>query len=297
MSAVSNRASYSQEVTRKSKSSFYYSFLLLPRLKREAIYTVYAFCRFIDNIVDEKLAVGQTAEELLKRWRQELDDCYAGHASHPITVELAEHVRIFKIPKIYFEGLIKGVEMDLSVKRYETFADLYQYCYRVAALVGLVCIEIFGYRNPQAKEYAVHLGVALQLTNILRDLREDAQKGRIYLPHEDLQRFGYTEEELLSGAINPAFVALMAFECERARDYFRKAATLLPKEDRAALFAAEIMGAIYYQMFRRIESNPAVVLAGKVSLPDYEKVLIALDVWLWSKLGLWKGLPAAGMAP
>jgi phytoene synthase len=295
MTTLSTRASYSQEVTKKSRSNFYYSFLLLPRLKREAIYTVYAFCRFIDNIVDEKLAVGQTAEELLKRWRQELDDCYAGRATHPITVELTEHVRLFKIPKIYFEGLIKGVEMDLRVKRYETFADLYQYCYHVAALVGLTCIEIFGYRNPQAKEYAVHLGVALQLTNILRDLREDAEKGRIYLPREDLQRFGYTEEELLAGTINPAFVTLMAFECERTRDYFRKATVLLPKEDRAALFAAEIMGAIYYQIFRRIESNPTAVLGGKISLPDYQKILIALDVCLRSKLGLWEGLPATAL--
>lgn len=294
MSALSKKASYSQEVTQKSKSSFYYSFLLLPGLKREAIYTVYAFCRFIDNIVDEKLSVGQSAEDLLRRWRQELDDCYEGRATHPITVELAEYVRRFKIPKIYFEGLIKGAEMDLFVKRYETFSDLYQYCYRVAALVGLMCIEIFGYSNPQAREYAVHLGVALQLTNILRDLREDAEKGRIYLPREDLQRFGYTEDELLSGTINPAFVALMTFECERARNYFRKAATLLPKEDRAALFAAEIMGAIYYQLFCRIESNPSAVLGGKISLPGYQKALIALNVWLRSRLGLWRGLPAAG---
>jgi phytoene synthase len=296
MSTPSTHAGYSREVTKKSRSSFYYSFLLLPHLKQEAMYAVYAFCHFIDDIVDEKLAGGQNAEDLLKRWRQELDDCYEGRATHPITMELAEQVRRFKIPKIYFEGLIKGVEMDLRVKRYETFADLYQYCYHVAALVGLMTIEIFGYRNPQAKEYAVHLGVALQLTNILRDLREDAEKGRIYLPREDLQRFGYTEEELLAGTINPAFVALMAFECGRAREYFRKAAALLPQEDRAALFAAEIMGAIYYQIFRRIERNPAVVLAGRVSLPDYEKIWIALDVWLLSKLGLWKGLSAAEMA-
>jgi phytoene synthase len=289
-------ARYSQMVTQQSKSNFYYSFLLLPRLKREAIWTVYAFCRFVDNIVDEKLTASQGAEELLKRWRQELDDCYEGRATHPITMELAEHVQRFKIPKIYFEGLIKGVEMDLSIRRYATFTELYQYCYHVAALVGLMCIEIFGYRNPQTREYAVHLGVALQLTNVLRDLRADAEKGRIYLPQEDLQRFGYTEEELFAGVINPAFVTLMAFECERTRAYFSKAATLLPREDRAALFAAEIMGAIYYEIFRRIEHNPAAVLTGKVSLPDYEKIIIAMSIWLCGRLGLWQGLTRAELA-
>ncbi len=227
---------YCSRLTRKSRSNFYYSFLFLSKEKREAMYAVYAFCRSVDDIADGQ-ASGAEKQGLLDEWRRELDRCYQGKPGHPITVRLAQSVQRFPIPKEHFEELIAGVEMDLTQHRYATFRELYEYCYRVAGVVGLMCIEIFDYRNPKAKDYAVNLGVALQLTNILRDVRVDAERGRIYLPQDELARFDYSEEELLRGAYTPAFLDLMRFSAARARCYFQNARELLAAEDRMSLTA------------------------------------------------------------
>ncbi|MGH7370327.1 MAG: squalene/phytoene synthase family protein, partial [Candidatus Methylomirabilales bacterium] len=191
-------------LVRKSRSSFYCSFLFLPRAKREAIYAVYALCRAVDDIADDPGDVEAKAERL-KGWREELDRCYAGRPTHPITRALRDCLNRYPIPKGYFDEVIAGVEMDLAVTRYPTIADLAQYCYRVASVVGLICIEIFGYRREATKEYAINLGLALQLTNILRDLKTDGRRGRIYLPQEDLERFGYSEDDLLHCRYTPGF--------------------------------------------------------------------------------------------
>jgi phytoene synthase len=269
---------YCSQLTRKSRSNFYYSFLFLSKEKREAMYAVYAFCRSVDDVADGTAPV-RDRQELLDGWRRELDRCYDGNPQHPITVKLARSIQKFPIPKEYFEELITGVEMDLIHSRYPTFHELYEYCYRVAGVVGLMCIEIFGYRNPKAKDYAVNLGVALQLTNIMRDLKVDAERGRIYLPQDELARFGYHEDELLRGTYTPAFFELIRFVGSRARQYFDNARQLLAVEDRRSLFAAEIMGTIYYRLLETIEASGYRVFDRTITLPTSHKLWIALSIW------------------
>jgi phytoene synthase len=269
---------YCSQLTRKSRSNFYYSFLFLSKEKREAMYAVYAFCRSVDDVADGSAPLREK-QTLLDGWRRELDRCYDGNPQHPITVKLARSIQQFPITKEHFEELITGVEMDLVHSRYPTFHELYQYCYRVAGVVGLMCIEIFGYRNPKAKDYAVNLGLALQLTNIIRDLKVDAERGRIYLPQDELARFGYGEEELLRGAYTPAFFELIRFVGSRARQYFHSARQLLAAEDRRSLFAAEIMGTIYYRLLDTIEASGYRVFDRTITLPTSHKLWIALSIW------------------
>lgn len=271
-------AAYCSRLTRQSRSNFYYSFLFLPKEKREAMYAVYAFCRSVDDVADGPAPLLEKRTSL-DEWRRELDRCYHGKAVHPITMTLTQAIRRFSIPQEYFDELITGVEMDLTCSRYPTFPELYTYCYRVAGVVGLMCIEMFGYRNPHAKDYAVNLGVALQLTNIMRDLRVDAERGRIYLPQEELTRFGYSERELLQGVYNPAFVELMRSCSEQARQYFHSARQSLAVEDRRSLFAAEIMGTIYYQLLETIEASGYRVFDRTITLPTRRKLWIALSIW------------------
>jgi phytoene synthase len=275
---------YCQSVTRRSSSNFHYAFRLLPPERREALYAVYAFCRFVDDIADDQNRHHPAA--LLARWREELDQVYGGTPTHPIGRALADAVQRFPLPQEYFLDLICGVEMDLTQRRYGTFDELYEYCYRVASTVGLLCIEIFGYQRPSARDYAVDLGIAFQLTNILRDVLEDARRGRIYLPLEDLHRFDCTEAELLSGRYSPRVGALMAFGCGRARAYYLRARGALAPEDRGSLAAAEAMRSIYERLLDRIEARHFDVFGPKVTLPRYEKVTLALAAWGRSQLAL-----------
>src|SRR5262245_37055680 len=278
-----------RELEKTVQSNFFYSFLFLPRPKRDAIIDVYAFCRAIDDIVDdiiegagEKSDVAQAygrAQSELNRWREELGVLYAGKPTMPIAEKLQRVLERFPMPKVYFEEMINGCEMDLTRNRYETFDELYEYCYRVAAITGLMCIEIFTYRSPSAKDYAVNLGVALQLTNILRDLKEDAGRGRVYLPQEDLRRFGYSEVDLASGRINDNFREMMKFECERARGYYRLAAGHLAEEDRPTMTAAITMGKIYYRLLEQIEHLDYDVFNNRIRLHRPERFLIAFSEW------------------
>lgn len=265
-------------LVKKSRSSFYYSFQFLPRPKRQAIYAVYAFSRSVDDIADDPGDATEKAEHL-KAWREELDRCYAGRPTHPITIELRDCLNRYPIPQSYFEELIAGVEMDLNVTRYPTFADLYRYCYRVASVIGLICIEIFGYSQEKTKEYAINLGLALQLTNILRDLKTDGQRGRIYLPQEDLQRFRYSEEDLLNCRYTTEFFPLMRFAADRAREYFRRAAEILPPEDRKNMVAAEIMGRIYRETLDAIERSGYRVFGDRIAPSRARKLQLALTTW------------------
>ncbi len=286
----------SRALTRASRSNFSYAFLFLPRPKREALYAVYAFCRVTDDLVDEALASapaggpatgGAAAEsplEQVKAWRAELDACFRGEARHPVTRRLAEVLRVFPIPQGYFEELLNGVEMDLTKSRYATFADLQQYCYRVAGVVGLMCIEIFGYREPATRRYAEHLGTALQLTNILRDLAPDAERGRIYLPQEDLRRFGYSEGDLLARRATPAFSRLMRFEVQRTRQFYAAARAVLPAVDRRNMLAAEIMAAIYGRILDRIETMGYDVFSARIRLSDAHRLWLALSCWARHRL-------------
>ena len=270
-------------LVRKSRSSFYYSFLFLPRPKRDAIYAVYALCRAVDDVADDAGDMEAKAQRL-KGWREELDRCYAGRPTHPITRALRDCLSRYPIPKGYFEELIAGVEMDLTLTRYRTFADLTRYCYRVASVVGLICIEIFGYRREATKEYAINLGLALQLTNILRDLKTDGRRGRIYLPQEDLERFGYREDDLLHCRYTPGFFPLMRFEADRARDYFRRAAESLPSEDRKNMVVAEIMGRIYRETLEMIARKEFRVFEDRIALSRARKIRLALTTWTQHQL-------------
>jgi phytoene synthase len=194
----------------------------------------------------------------------------------------------FDLPKQSFLDLIDGMEMDLKLTSYQTFSDLREYCYRVASAVGLICIEIFGYESLRTREYAVNLGLALQLTNILRDLKEDTARGRIYIPVEDLDRQGYTEKDLKSGLYNTPFVELMKFQCRRARSYFERAAAALPAEDRQSMFAAETMAAIYRELLEKIVEFRYDVFRNHITLSKSRRLSITLDTWVRSKLRRWR---------
>jgi 15-cis-phytoene synthase len=272
-------------------TNFYYSFSFLPKDERNAMHTVYAFCRYTDDIVDidhdhpstvlpSDYSTTQRKRERLNKWRCEVEKCYAGTSTHPIMKPLAGVVNRFSIPQQYLQTLIDGCERDLIQTRYRTFEDLKQYCYSVASIVGLISIEIFGYKYDETKEYAVNLGYALQLTNILRDVKADAANGRIYLPQEDLTRFDYTEEELLGNVYNENFVELMSFQAQRAREYYHKARAALRTDENITMFAAQIMDMIYYRLLEKIQLADYNVYGKKISVSTMHKVLIALRLWM-----------------
>jgi len=264
-------------------SNFYVSFLSLPGPKREAIETIYAFCRYTDDIVDEDADIVEKHQRLTQ-WTRELQNALYGKSRFLILNRLGTIIRKFNIPVDHFHDLLKGMEMDLSKTRYETFEELDTYCYRAASTVGLICAEVFGYHRSRTKDYAVNLGKALQLTNILRDIKSDARSGRIYLPLEDLGRFGYSEEELLGSVYNEKFIALMKFECERTRSFFRKAKASLAEEDKPLFSAARIMGNIYYLLLRRIENRNYDVFSRRIRLAPPVKLLVAMVLRLRNKL-------------
>jgi 15-cis-phytoene synthase len=267
------------------KTSFYYSFLVLPPSERRAILAVWDFCRAVDDAVDEdavgpeRLPLGRPA---IAFWRAELSKCYDGvDPSTPQARRLQPFVRDLALPRQAFEDVIDGVAMDLDATRYRTFAELYEYCRRVASAVGMICIRIFGCRDPQSEAYALHLGIALQLTNILRDVKSDLARGRVYLPLEDLERFGCTVDDLANGVTTEPIRCLVAFECDRARAYYERAIAARPAADRSRLVAAEIMRAVYFETLRRIERSGYDVFTGSARVPRGRQALIALRQWLW----------------
>lgn len=270
---------FARRVTRTSRTSFYYSFLFLPREKRQAIYAVYAFCRATDDVADGTGDEASKSREL-QEWREELTRCFEDRPTHPITAALLPAIRRYRLPREHFEGILDGVETDITRKRYGTFEELRGYCHCVASLVGLLCVEIFGYRNPTSRDYARELGLAFQITNILRDLGADAAAGRIYVPLEDLGRFSVREEEILSGRVSPSFRELMRFEVERARRHYARAGALLPPEDRRGLFAAQIMSRIYQGVLTEIERIGYDVFRQRAGLGAARKLGIALRIYL-----------------
>jgi phytoene synthase len=281
-------------------TSFYYAFLMLPPAKRNAIVVVWDFCRAVDDAVDEAVPTWDgalpaearaKAEAELLVWREEVRRCFEtgpdvpapstrqGRALHPL-------VAAFGLKRQPFDDLIDGVAMDLERRQYETIGDLLEYCRRVASAVGLICIEIFGCRDAAARDYAINLGIALQLTNIVRDVGVDLQRGRVYLPQEDLRRFGCTEEDLRRGVVTESVKALLAFEISRAREYFLRAARALPRADARRLVAAEIMGAIYQEILRRIERRGYDVFSQVIRVPRPARLLVAITTWVRTLAGL-----------
>jgi len=270
---------YCQQKAAGSGSSFYYSFLFLPAERRRAITALYAYCREVDDIVDEGLDP-QVAAPKLAWWRAELANLAKGNPQHPVTKALLPLKAKFSIDEPRLLEIIDGMEMDLTQSRYLDWAGLERYCYRVAGVVGLLAAGIFGYRNSRTLEYARNLGIAFQLTNIIRDVGEDARKNRIYLPMEDLKRFGVTAAEILNGKQTPGFSALMAFETQRAKDYYANAFANLPAEDRKAQRAGLIMAAIYRTLLGEIEADGFQVLKQRTSITPLRKFWIAWKTWV-----------------
>jgi len=268
-----------------SSSSFHYSFGLLSRERRRGIEDVYAFCRAIDDLADEGPLDTDRAERALESYRRDVAECYGGSPSLPVTRRLQSTIRRFDIPRRPLEDLLDGVAMDLHKTRYCDFDELRGYCLRVASAVGLVCLPVFGCTDVRSRDYAVDLGIALQLTNILRDLKGDAARGRIYVPLDEMGACGYSEAELLRGSRTPAFLELMRRQAERAHRHFASAVRLLPEADRRRLVAAEVMRAIYLKLLRRIERREFRVFEARISVPRLQQLGVALRAWAFGEVG------------
>jgi phytoene synthase len=270
---------YCQQKAAASGSSFYYSFLFLPRERRRAITALYAFCREVDDVVDET-ADSQLAATKLAWWRVEVANLYAGNPQHPVTKALSPFIEKYSIKKENLGDIIDGMEMDLTQSRYLDWPGLERYCYRVAGVVGLLAAGIFGYRDPRTLDYAKDLGIAFQLTNIIRDVGEDARKNRVYLPMDDLKRFGVPAADVLNARQTPGFQELMKFQAQRAKDYYAKAFAALPQEDRKTQRAGLIMAAIYRTLLDEIERDGFRVLTQRTSLTPLRKLWIAWKTWV-----------------
>lgn len=273
-----NPHDYCQDKAAKSGSSFYYSFMFLPSERRQAITALYAFCREVDDVVDEchDLSLAQTK---LEWWRQEVGRVYNGTPTHPVGHALKDVIKGFRLPQEQLLEIIDGMAMDLSQTRYLDFKGLQLYCYRVASVVGLLAAEIFGYQDRQTLKYAHDLGLAFQLTNIIRDVGEDARRGRIYLPIEDLQRFEVPAKDLLEARYSDAFRELMAFQAERAEKFYDQAFAQLPAIDRKAQRPGLVMAAIYRTLLREIARDGFLVLDRRTSLTPLRKVWLAGTTW------------------
>ena len=260
-----------EEITRASQSNLAFAFVSLGKARRRDITIFYAFCRLIDDIADSTELPTDEKARRLALWREGLHGPVAQEPS--LAPEVRGLINRYAITPAMLEEIMDGVEMDLTITRYKTFAALREYCYRVASAVGLVSVEIFGYQNPACREYAIELGLALQVTNILRDVAKDFANGRVYLPGEDMVRFNYTEEDLAAHIHDDRFVRLMQFEAARAHEYFRRAAVLLPREDRRSMIGAQIMASIYYALLRQMERDRFRVFDRQYGLSKLAKFL------------------------
>ena len=275
-----------RNITRREAKNFYYAVVTLPQDKRKAIYAAYAFCRQCDDSVDEAAST-EAKLSALNELQTNLSLAYGGRPATQVFLALSDAADRYSIPQEYFSEIIKGVESDLVKTRYQDFDELREYCYRVASVVGLVCLQIFQYRDKAAREYAVDLGLAMQLTNIMRDVREDWNMGRVYLPQDEMARFGYSEEQLGEGVYNDAFVELLKFQGQRARSYFRNGLELLPYLSRRSRSCPAALGAIYSRVLDRIEASGYNVLGDeRIALGGGEKARIAAKAWMTSMLSL-----------
>lgn len=265
---------YCQDKAAKSGSSFYYSFRFLPEKQKDAIIALYAFCREVDDIVDE-IEDHNLAQTKLSWWREEIQKLFHGTPSHPVAIALQQHIKTFNLAEEYFIEIIDGMAMDLEFDVYPTFKELQLYCYRVASVVGLLSVEIFGYKDRQTLKYAHELGMAFQLTNITRDVFEDVQRGRVYLPQDELTRFNVTNDDLLAGKTTENVVNLLKFQVERAQAHYQKAFELLPDQDRLSQKTGIIMAEIYQTTLHEIELDGYRVLEHRVKLTPIRKLWIA----------------------
>lgn len=270
------------------KSNFLYSFSLLPNDEKTAINSLYAFCSYIDYIVDHTENYDDATKlrklERLDWWEKEIDKLYSDNNDKKLIKRLSDIFQKFEIPKQYFLTLIDGCRKDIYQNRYNTFEELKEYCYSVASIVGLMSIEIFGYKHEETKSYATNLGYALQLTNILRDIKHDKDRGYIYIPKEDLKKFKYSEEDLINEVYNDNFINLMRFQVDRAKSYYFKARTMLRPDERKNMFPAEIMDEIYFRLLEKIELNNYNIFKKKIKVSNLHKLIFVLKHWLSVKL-------------
>jgi phytoene synthase len=274
----------SQTITRKSASNLALAFVLLPKAKRDAMSALYAFCREVDDVADDVSVPTEQRRKGLSAWREDIRKaCEGGSPEFAVNRELQGVIRSYHLPFDLFNELLLGVEMDLETLRYQTYQELDLYCYRVASVVGLLSIEIFGYQDPRCKEYAVALGKALQLTNILRDVGSDAERDRIYLPMQELARFGVAPEDVLARRFSPQFESLARSAAQRAKDFYRTARTIranLPRCDRRSMVAAELMGSVYWSLLGKLESRNFDVLGPSITrVPKLQKIALILQSW------------------
>ncbi|MBI4205906.1 MAG: presqualene diphosphate synthase HpnD [Betaproteobacteria bacterium] len=274
-----NPHEYCQLKAAQSGSSFYYSFLFLPQERRRAITVLYAFCREVDDVVDECSDVG-VARMKLDWWRREVASLYEGRPQHPVAVALAEVMGKFKLPQQQLQEIIDGMEMDLDHNCYPDFASLRVYCHRVASVVGLLSAEIFGYQDPRTLDYAAHLGTAFQLTNIIRDVGEDARRNRIYLPLDELREHSVSADDIAAARETDNFRRLMEFQIERALGFYRQAFAALPAVDRRSQRAGLVMAAIYRALLDEIRADGCRVLTRRTSLTPIRKLWIAWTTWI-----------------
>jgi len=273
---------HSRALTQKSASNLALAFILLPREKRDAMSALYAFCRAVDDVADEDSIPTATRRDQLAAWRADIRR--AGEKEKPefiLNQEFQPVIQQFKLPFPLFDELIRGCEMDLDQLRYENYDELELYCYRVASVVGLLSIEIFGYQNPACRDYAVYLGKALQLTNILRDVKNDAARGRIYLPQSELKKFNVSEQEILDSKYSDRYLALASSVADRAKSFYQLAHQTLPPEDRKAMVAAELMGSVYWRLLQKLERGRFNVFGPQsLKLSKSHKLALIFQSWL-----------------
>jgi len=278
---------HSQALTRKSASNLALAFIMLPREKRDAMSALYAFCRAVDDVADEDAVPTEKRRADLAAWRDDIRcACEGRPPAFILNQEFAPVIQKFKLPFPLFDELLKGCETDLEKLRYQNYEELELYCYRVASVVGLLSIEIFGYQNPACHDYAVYLGQALQLTNILRDVKNDAARGRIYLPLSELKKFNVSEAEILEGKYSEQYFALASSVAARARHFYSLAHKTLPPEDRRAMVAAELMGSVYWRLLRKLEQGRFDVFGPQpLKLGKPHKIALIFRSWLRHALG------------
>jgi len=274
---------FCENVTKRNAKNFYYAFRTLPHDKRQAIYTVYAFCRYCDDLADNMQPV-EDRDRKLYQIKREIQSIYQSESDSLTLTALADVSRNFGIPNSYFIELVDGMLLDVHFKRINTFQELYNYCYKVSSIVGLICIEIFGYNSPKAKKYAVDLGIAMQLTNILRDVKEDSKLNRIYLPCEEIREYGYSDKALMSGERSISFKRLMNFQVVRAREYFNNASYLIPLLSPETRPCVTVLYEIYNTILDRIEKSGYNIFDERISLTIMEKIFLTGRVWAYFKL-------------
>lgn len=265
---------YCQDLTQKSGSSFYHAFKFLDDPQRIAMNALYAFCREVDDVVDE-INDEHIARKELEKWRKRVDELSHGVTSHPVTIALADAMQTYDLHTTHMQELIDGMEMDLDDTRYPTFSDLQLYCYRAASVVGLMSAEIFGYTNAQTTKYAHDLGLAFQLTNVIRDVAEDSQRGRIYIPQEDLDTFNVNPAHLALKTTTPEAKKLFEFQINRAQQYYEQAESKLPEEDRFSQRAGLIMSAVYQRILQEIKRKDYAILDSRISVSKFRKAWVA----------------------